>query len=118
MGADQDIVCIDSPGLFDSNGAEEEDDLMSKIASSMKNKPVSLFCFVVKQGVFSAEQMVTIRRIRHMFSQDKADWDRFCFIVTHADFVGSSKDKNKAFREQTAAEAATFANKVREQFAE
>ena len=52
----------------------------------MTNMLVSLFCFVVQRGVFSAEQMVTIRRIRYMFSQDKASWGRFCFIVTHCDF--------------------------------
>ena len=92
-GADRDIVCVDSPGLLDSEGASAEKGLMSEIASMMEQKPVSLFCLVVQRGVFSAEQMVAIRRIRYMFSQDKAGWDRFCFILTHVDFAATGKDK-------------------------
>ena len=79
-------MCLDSPGLFDSGGREAEKALLGEIAGYMTNMPVSLFCFVVQRGVFSAEQMVAIRRIRYMFSQDAAGWDRFCFIVTKVDY--------------------------------
>ena len=118
-GADQDVVCVDSPGLFDSGGADAEDALMSNIAGRMKHKPVSLFCFVVQRGVFSAEQMVTIRRIRYMFSQDKANWGRFCFIVTHCDFHEDHPcdDPTAEFRNQMKEEAERFAAQVAEQFA-
>ena len=112
-GEDYDIICVDSPGLFGCGGAEAEDAALSETASRMSHKPVSLFCFVVRHGVFTAEQMVTIRRIRYMFSQDAAGWDRFCFIVTHVDYDRTVKDKGKdktvAYREHAEAVAEELA---------
>ena len=66
-GEYDDIVCVDSPGLFDTGGDDKEESIMSEISHRMTNKPVSLFCFVMKYGPLSEDQKVVIRRIRYMF---------------------------------------------------
>lgn len=67
---DDEVVLVDSPGLCDSGGGEEEEKIYKKIAEFMQNQTVSLFCFVVQQGVFDSTVQQTVRRIEYMLGQE------------------------------------------------
>lgn len=62
---EEQVVLIDSPGLFDSGGVTVENAILEAVAEQMRSRPLSLICFVVGlgPGCFDAAIQNTIRKI-------------------------------------------------------
>ena len=96
-----DIVLIDSPGLCDSDGSNEERRILKDVQKQMQNKSLNLFCFVVQKGVFNASVQATIKKLQYIFSQEgDQDFKKFCFIVTHVDIDSNSNNPEETYPQQ------------------